>query len=100
MSASILAEYLQVPAYPRFKLTEAEIDFLIYRQILPYFEVVAVAEQAPVIQADPSNDKFLHFAAAAEAGFLVSGDRHLLQLALYQDIPILSPSALLDKIVK
>ena len=98
LSSSIQAEYLQVLAYPRFKLTEAEIDFLNYRQILPYFEVVAVAEQAPVIQADPSDDKFLHCAAAAEADFLVSGDRHLLQLAVYQDIPILSPSALLDKI--
>jgi predicted nucleic acid-binding protein len=71
LSASILAEYLQVPAYPRFELTEVEIDSLIYRQILPYFEVVAVAEQAPVIQADPSDDKLLHCAAAAEADFQI-----------------------------
>lgn len=98
LSASILEEYLQVLAYPRFKLTDQEIDFLIYRQILPYFEVVTVAGKAPVIKADPSDDKFLHCAVAAEADVLISGDRHLLQLSVYQNVPILSPTAMLQKI--
>lgn len=44
------------------------------------------------------DDKFLHCAVAAGADFIVSGDRHLLQLAKYRRIPIVSPSGLLQKI--
>jgi putative PIN family toxin of toxin-antitoxin system len=98
ISEPILDEYLQVLAYPRFELTEKEIEFLVYRQILPYFEVVTVAGDTPVIAADPSDDKFLHCAVAAKADALVSGDRHLLNLASYRKIPILSAATLLKKI--
>jgi hypothetical protein len=98
ISSPILEEYLQVLAYPRFELAEEEIDFLVYRQILPYFEVVTVAGDAPVIASDPSDDKFLHCAVAAQADALVSGDRHLLNLGNYRHIPILSPSKLLQRI--
>ena len=98
ISAPILEEYLQVLAYPRFELAEKEIDFLVYRQILPHFEVVTVAGDTPVVAGDPSDDKFLHCAVAAKADALVSGDRHLLNLGNYRHIPILSPSKLLQRI--
>ena len=98
MTGPIVEEYLKVLAYPRFGLTEAEINFLVYRQILPYFEVVSVGDDTLIIEADPADDKFLHCAVAAKADALVSGDRHLLNLQRYKNILILSPSRLLEQL--
>ncbi|MBF0520393.1 MAG: putative toxin-antitoxin system toxin component, PIN family [Nitrospirae bacterium] len=40
------------------------------------------------IRADPSDDKFLACAIEGEAGYIVSGDDHLLALNYYKDIQI------------
>lgn len=49
-------------------------------------------KQLNIVAADPDDDKFLTCALAAGAAFIVSGDRHLLALKEFQDIPILAPS--------
>ena len=99
LSRQILAEYLKVLAYPKFELTEAEINFLIYGQILPCFEVIAVVDDtAAVVYADPSDDKFLHCAAAARVHAIVSGDRHLLNLKVFEGIPIVTPVTMLRQL--
>jgi predicted nucleic acid-binding protein len=49
---------------------------------------------APV-SADPDDDAVLACAVAAQAEAVVTGDRHLLDLKIYQDIPILTASELL-----
>ena len=89
-SAPIVAEYLRVLAYPRFELTQAEIEYLLYRQILPHFELVDPPPGPAVIPEDPADDAFLHCAVEAEADIIVSGDHHLLNLATYLNIPILT----------
>lgn len=48
--------------------------------------------QPNVVAADPDDDKFLACALAADAAFIVSGDKHLLSLKEFQGIPILAPS--------
>ena len=45
----------------------------------------------PVVAADPDDDEVLACAVAASVGWIVSGDRHLLDLQEYQGIRILSP---------
>ena len=94
-SRLIVAEYLHVLAYPRFELTQAEIEYLLYRQILPYFELVDPGPGPVVILQDPSDDAFLYCAAAAKADAIVSGDPHLLDLGTFQSIPILSVAQVL-----
>jgi putative PIN family toxin of toxin-antitoxin system len=41
-SKEIMEEYLRVLAYPKFRLTEKEIEYLFTQEILPYFEVITV----------------------------------------------------------
>ena len=41
-SKKILNEYMRVLAYPRFNLSEKEIEYLIYQEILPFFHVIQV----------------------------------------------------------
>jgi putative PIN family toxin of toxin-antitoxin system len=51
---------------------------------------------ADVITHDPSDNLFLAAAKESNASYLVSGDRHLLQLGSYEGIPILTPRAFFD----
>jgi putative PIN family toxin of toxin-antitoxin system len=44
----------------------------------------------PIIEKDPSDDKFLYLAAEAKAEYIVSGDKHLLALEEFKGIKIVS----------
>ncbi len=50
------------------------------------------------IKKDPEDDKFIRCASAANAKFIISGDRHLLALKEYQEIKILSPADFIKEI--
>jgi uncharacterized protein len=49
-----------------------------------------------VITEDPPDDRYLECAVEGEAAYIVSGDRLLLRLGVYQGIPILTPRAFLE----
>ncbi len=65
-SKEIIEEYIRVLAYPKFKLSAQEIDYILYQEILPFFQVVTSNPSKPVITADPSDDKFIHCALSGE----------------------------------
>lgn len=44
----------------------------------------------PIVDTDPDDDIFLLCAIEAGASYVVSGDRHLLALKTYQNIPIVT----------
>jgi uncharacterized protein len=48
------------------------------------------------IEADPDDDKFIECAVAAKAGYIVSGDRHLLDLKNYRGIRIMKAATFLE----
>ena len=97
-SKEIVDEYLRVLTYPKFKLSEEEINYLLYQEILPFFEIIDVQQGPQIIEKDPQDDKFISCALKARAGCLISGDKHLLALKSYQKIKILSPSDFLLKV--
>ena len=94
-SKEIIDEYIKVLAYPKFNLSEEEINFLLYHEILPYFEVVRVKLGHAIIRDDPSDDKFIRCAEASKANIIISGDRHLLSLKSYGKVKIVTPSQFL-----
>jgi len=93
-SKEIIDEYVRVLAYPKFKLVESEIEFLISQEIVRWFEIVMVPPGKPLVIADPSDDKFIWCALEGRADAIISGDEHLLNLAA-SPIPILTPSRFL-----
>jgi putative PIN family toxin of toxin-antitoxin system len=97
LTAEIVAELLRVLAYPRFELTENEIQFLLYVEILPFCKVVASKSGPAIVVTDPSDDIFLRCCEVAQAKALITGDNHLLALKSYRNCPILSPSRFLAK---
>lgn len=95
LSREILDEYLRVLSYPKFDLSEGEIKELIQEEILPYAEVVKPKRRLRVVQRDPSDNKFLECAVAGKARVIISGDKELLSLGRYRQIPIQSPAQFL-----
>ncbi len=98
-SRDIIDEFIRVLSYPKFKLTEEEISFLLHKEILPWFEVITVKKYKPYVVADPDDDKFIWCALAGSADCIISGDEHLLNLDP-SPVLILSPSQFLSKLGK
>jgi len=89
ISKNILNEYIRVLAYPKFQLTNKEIEYLIYQEILPYFEVITPFPDVQSLSNDPGDDKFIHCALAQSINTIVSGDSDLLDLQYFKSIRIL-----------
>lgn len=79
-SKEIMDEYLRVLAYPKFKLTNVEIEYLITVEILPWFQPVTVRKGKPFIKNDPQDDIFIWCAVEEKAYAIISGDNHLLSM--------------------
>ncbi len=97
VNKNTVAELLRVLAYPKFKLTENEIQYLLYVEILPFCKVVPTKSGPVIISEDSSDDMFLRCCDVSNAKALISGDRHLLALKSYGDVPILTPSQFLKE---
>jgi len=89
----ILAELAEVLTYERLQqrldqlgLTPAEM--VAYAMNLA--AVFEVMEGDSIVAADPDDDVFLRCAEVADAAYVVSGDRHLLDLNTYANIPIVT----------
>jgi len=97
-SKAMIDECIKVLAYPKFKLSENEINYIFYNEILSYFEVVIPKSGQAIIQEDPPDDKFIHCAESGKASVIISGDQHLLNLKSYGKIKILTPSRFLKEL--
>jgi predicted nucleic acid-binding protein len=76
---------------PKFKLTSQQVNSVIalFRDT---FEIVYPAIHHNVIQSDPDDDLILDAAMEAQVEVIVSGDKHLRSLVLWQGIRMLSPA--------
>jgi len=101
MSAAILAEMTRVLRYPKIATRHAWSD----AQHQAFLEdIMALALSTPgtlaltVIADDPSDNRYLECAVEGDTGFLVTGDRLLLDLGTYEGIVILTPRAFLERL--
>jgi len=95
LSKEILVEYFEVLG--RFGMSEEpEGEDLVQLLQKRYNQVFLTS--VPTISAiseDPADNKFIECAAAADAKYIISGDRHLLNLKLFKGIRILPPAEFL-----
>jgi putative PIN family toxin of toxin-antitoxin system len=72
----------------KFKLDENEIN-----QIISDFSTftipIKITNRIQAVLNDPDDDKFIECAVVCKADFIVSGDKHLLDMKEYQGIKIL-----------
>ena len=100
LNKEIVAELLRVLAYPKFELSETEIQYLLFVEILPFCNTVTSKSGPVIIKEDPSDDIFLRCCEISKAKALISGDSHLLDLKFYWNVPILKPSEFLREFQK
>jgi len=67
----------------------------ILRRIKNFSEIVAPQERLAVIADDPDN-RILECAVTSQADFIISGDKHLLNLKAYRGIAIVTPGGFLE----
>jgi uncharacterized protein len=101
MSESILKEVDRVFRYPKLVKYHQWPDQRIRTFIddLSHLSVLTPGETSlSVIEADPSDNRYLECGVEGEADYIVSGDRHLLELGTYQEIQIVNPRNFLERI--
>jgi putative PIN family toxin of toxin-antitoxin system len=92
MSSAVLKEYARALAYPKFRLKKSEIRGIVEQELLPYVYPVKVKRSLHIITEDPSDNKFLELAATGKADYILSGDKHLLDLKNFRGIKIITPA--------
>lgn len=100
LSPAILEEARRVLRYPRIKrrlvLSQDEQEaFLSALSVLALW-VEDVKPEQPIVTEDPSDDIYVQAAVQGDAGFVVSGDEHLLKLKEYRGIVIIPPRLFLE----
>ena len=99
-----LDEFERVLRYAKFYSRLKLIDKTPEEISLEFLEIINLYQSKTfcevIIKDDPSDDIFLACALSAQASFIVSGDKHLLNLKKFQDIPILTPHQFLSQFQK
>ncbi len=95
ISKEILDEIGRVLRYPRIAKRHKQDEMAIRRflKLLEYEAIVVdPAEALAVIQEDESDNRYLECAVEGKAQYIISGDKHLLDIGDYRDIAILPPA--------
>lgn len=102
LSRETAEELLRVMAYPKFRLTSAEITYLFDTELLPFADVVTIpaSKSRQRWSRDPEDDKFIRCAQAGKCARLVTGDNDLLSLKRVGKVSILSPAEFLGRLGK
>ena len=97
VSEATLEELADVLARPKFDPYVSIADRQEFIRLLG-----RVAELVPItftvhVCRDPKDDRFLELAINGRADLIVTGDRDLLELNPFQDIPIITPAEYLER---
>lgn len=90
-SRELLEELTRVLTYPKLRCLAGDPRLPRVLAWLHHPEhIVMPKERITAIQADPPDNLVLEAAVAGRAEGIISGDRHLLRLKSFRDIPILT----------
>ena len=99
LSLEIIAELKGVLMRQKFNLTEKEVDLAI-KELLKFCKVVIPSEKLNVVKSDPDDNTIIEAAISSRAGFIVSGDMHLLAIKKYEGVKIVNTFEFLKEILK
>ena len=94
VSADMESEFIRVLGYRKFGLSAAEMVPFI-GHIRNRAEFVETDRKLSVVAADPTDNVFIECAINGSADYIISGDRHLLDLTQYNGILIIKPKEFL-----
>jgi len=88
-SPALISELRRVLAYP--KLAAVIPDPEVVADLIEAVAVLVDPERTITAVSDQPDNRVLEAAVHGTAGYIVSGDKHLLALGVFADIPILTP---------
>ena len=98
VSPAILAELGRVLHYPRiqqkYSLPAERLEQFL-RSITGQAVLADPVPELAVIEADPADNRYLECAKAGAASYIVTGDKHLLDLGEFEGTVILPPAGFL-----
>jgi len=97
MSWDILEEFRNVITREKFGLSSDLVADVI-ALIIEISEFIEPESSINIISGDPSDNKFIECAVDGKAGFIISGDKHLLNLSQYHGIRILRAKEFLEMV--
>lgn len=95
-SMAMLSELARVVGYPKLRFPES-LQAEIIETVFTSSSLVNVSETLKVIKSDPADNRVLECAVVGCVDFIISGDRHLLDLKKFGDIAIVTPEDFLLK---
>lgn len=96
LSKDIESELIRVLGYAKFGLSPKEIGPFV-NNIRGNAEHVGVTSKISLITSDPTDNVFLDCAVDGNADYIISGDRHLLEIGGFQNIQIVKAKDFLIK---
>ena len=63
------------------------------------FEMVTPSMRVKAISSDPQDNHVIEAALAARAKYIISGDKHLLELMKWEDIHLVSPAKFMQTVI-
>ncbi len=79
----------------KFKWPSEQINLTI-KNIGNLVKIIRIKEKIDFIKKDPTDNKILEAAIESKAGFIITGDSHLLELKSYKRIKIIKATELLE----
>lgn len=95
ISEEVFSEYIKVLLRPELKVKKDNIIRLISIFILKA-EIIKVKTKLDIIERDPSDNKFLECALDGKVDYIITGDKHLLELKKYKKIKIVDPKTFIN----
>ena len=90
LSEDIINEFLHVLSYDKFASISIEKISLFIEIITETSVIVDTKTKISVVKDDPDDNRILECAVDGNADHIISGDKHLLPLKVYEGIRILS----------
>jgi uncharacterized protein len=95
LSPAILQEFKEVISRPKFNFSEEQITKAM-KQIITISTLVIPTRTLHIVKVDPSDNRILECAETGKVNHIISGDKHLLQLKQYKNIPIIKTLDMLN----
>ena len=86
-SPALFSEFVRVLSYERIRSFVSDPEAVV-RQFRDLAVFVNPRHAVDVVKEDSSDNRVLECALGAQADLIVSGDKHLLKLGAFRDIPI------------
>ena len=95
LSHDILNELLHVLSRKKFRLSEDQIKQF-YEEVIHISKIVYPSKKLNIVKEDPSDNILFECAVEIEANYIISGNKHVVNVKRYGDIEVVTPREFID----